>query len=223
MRRFRGAGNSRLNPPPFPKMKTYSQFRPTQFDSHINLDRQLDGEETRENWLVAPVSRTRDSGALDQSNFESALQSLGGESETVEVHRFGHWGPGWYEIILIAPDSDAARIGEEIESALENYPVLDDEDYSSREHEEYLEAWDSRDFINALRNEFKLAYDTHNFLDELDTDTLRAFHESLIPSGEYYTPYSEGISIRTDISARNCTRDQLAAFIREQRNSAVPA
>lgn len=69
-------------------MRTYSSHRPTTFDSHIEL-------EDREDWFLAPVSLTRDSGPLEESNFAVVLADLGGESDDVEVHRFGHWGPGW--------------------------------------------------------------------------------------------------------------------------------
>lgn len=114
-------------------MIRYSEFRPTQFDPHFTL-------EDREDWFVAPWSQTRDSGPYDQSNFHSCLKALGGESETVEVHRFGHWGPGWFEIIIVHPDH--VKTLEELEAAFSNYPVVDDEDLSRREYEnamEYLE------------------------------------------------------------------------------------
>jgi hypothetical protein len=68
------------------------------------------------------------------------LEILGGESETVEVHRFGHWGPGWFEIILVHPDRETEI--DELEGSLENYPVLDDEDYSRREYDDCCEYWD---------------------------------------------------------------------------------
>lgn len=119
-------------------MKTYRDFSPTQFDSK-GL-----GLPDRQNWLVAPVMRTRDSGALDESNFSAALKSLGGESETVEVHRFGHWGPGWFEIIICDPTVHAKTL-EEMEAALSDYPVLDDEDFSERENEIANEAWENMD------------------------------------------------------------------------------
>lgn len=118
-------------------MKTYSEFRPSQFDSRgLGLD-------SRQHWLVAPVSQTRDSGPLDRSNFRVALASLGGESETVEVHRFGHWGPGWFEIIVIDP-ADEARIAdaEGMEAALSDYPVLNEMDFSELEQEEANETWE---------------------------------------------------------------------------------
>lgn len=117
-------------------MKTYSTHQPTGFDPKGAFlpDRQL--------WLVLPVSRTRDSGCLDESNFAAAVKLLGGESETVEIHRFGHWGPGWYEIILIDPlDAAAVKVGEEIESALADYPILNEEDFSEREWNLAAETW----------------------------------------------------------------------------------
>lgn len=200
-------------------MKTYSQFRPTGFDNHINIDSE---EESRENWLVLPVSRTRDSGPFEESNFSAAVKSLGGEGENVEIHRFGHWGPGWFEIILIRPDTAEATKAEEIESALENYPFLDEEDHSQRCQDEYAERWNSygaADFIRALVGEFSLAYDTRDFLHDIDNDSLLEFFESCIPSGEYYVEESGGVSICTHEAAKRCTRSQLAGFIREQRNS----
>ena len=116
-------------------MQTYSEFRPTSFDSAGAFlhDQQA--------WLVVPVSRTRDSGPFAESNFETALEMLGGESGIVEVHRFGHWGPGWFEIIIVKPDSDAANIAEDIETRLEDYPILDEEDCSNREYESAFESW----------------------------------------------------------------------------------
>jgi len=114
-------------------MRTYSEFRPTGFDAKgAFLPDQQD-------WLVVPVSQTRDSGPFEESNFAVALKILGGESDTVEVHRFGHWGPGWFEIIIVHPDLRAAV--EDIEASLENYPVLDDEDFSEREWNKASEYW----------------------------------------------------------------------------------
>lgn len=116
-------------------MQTYNQFSPTSFDCPgLGLN-------DRQSWLVAPVSQTRDSDALSRSNFRCFLSALGGESETVEVHRFHHWGPGWYEIILIQPDSPQHTTAEGLEKWLSIYPVLDEEDYSKEEYEEATEVW----------------------------------------------------------------------------------
>lgn len=118
-------------------METYSEFAPTGFDSAGAF------LPDRQDWLVVPVGQTRDSGCLSQSNFDSAVQTLGGESETVEVHRFGHWGPGWFEIIIVKPDTPQADTATEIEGALSDYPVLDEEDFSRRETEETEAYWDN--------------------------------------------------------------------------------
>ena len=115
-------------------MSVYAEHKPTRFDRHISI-------EDREDWIVAPVTQTRDSGRLERSNFRVVLSDLGGESETVEVHRFGHWGSGWYEIIICAPDSPAASACVEWEESLADYPVASDEDYSTLEHEEISEQW----------------------------------------------------------------------------------
>lgn len=129
----------------------YGDWSPTAFDSNIDID--------RENWLVMPVMQTRDSGPLDQSNFTTFLKVLGGESETVEVHRFGHWGPGWFEIIIIDPtDATAFDAAYDCARALEDYPVLDDSDFSQREHDAATESWSTwayRDFSRDCEKELE--------------------------------------------------------------------
>ena len=129
-------------------MITYSQFRPTCFDrAGICLPDQQD-------WLVAPCSTNRDADALTRSNFKCCLSVLGGESETVQVHRFGHWGPGWFEIIIIDPaDKQRVKQAEEMEAALSDYPVLDEMDFSREEHEEADEVW-----RNCYRQKDRIAY-----------------------------------------------------------------
>ena len=112
----------------------YANFTPTPMDHHLHL-------EDRDDWIVAPCTQNRDSGALDRSNFrvqERILEDLGIETET---HRFGHWGPGWYEILLVEPGG--ADAVDEIAQGLADYPVLDDEDFSEEEHKETEESWES--------------------------------------------------------------------------------
>ena len=114
-------------------MKRYKDFQPTGCDPKgLALPDQQE-------WLVVPVGRSRDSGVRSESNFEVALRILGGESETVEVHRFGHWGPGWFEIIIVHPSREDEV--QEIEDSLENYSLLDDMDYSEREYDRACEVW----------------------------------------------------------------------------------
>ncbi len=98
------------------------------------------------NWYVMPVTQTRDSGALSLSNFAAFLDGLHGESNWVEVHRFGHWGPGWVEIILVKPTARRTLASAyEMSGALQDYPVLDEEDLSEREYEAAFESWSNTD------------------------------------------------------------------------------
>jgi len=112
----------------------YRKYAPTQYDPKgICL-------EDRQDWLVLPCEQNRDSEPLSRSNFDVLLNDFGGESETVEVHRFGHWACGWFEIIIVHP-SLKEKV-EDWERALEDYPVADDEDLSEKEMVEANEVWE---------------------------------------------------------------------------------
>jgi hypothetical protein len=131
-------------------MIAYSKFQPTGFDPKgLGLEDQQD-------WLVVEVSHNRDSGPLDKSNWESLVKSLDKidpDGKDHEAHSFNHWGPGWFEIMLVRPGSACETEAEEIEGALSDYPVLDEEDYSRRTHDEACEAWEHtrmRDRIKIL-------------------------------------------------------------------------
>ncbi len=142
-------------------MQTYAKFSPTSCDQRGLCP------PDQQDWLVS-LSRNRDSDCLTESNFHSALKSLGGESETVQVHRFGHWACGWFEVILVAPDSDAAKEAEQIEAALADYCVLDDSDFSERENEAANSVWESC-YSNAKRIEYirdnRSQFEFHNLAD----------------------------------------------------------
>src|SRR5688500_351957 len=89
----------------------------------------------REGWLKF-MGQHRDSDCLARSNFRSALKTIGGEGDTVAIERYSHWAVGWTEVILIAP-TDTATIAraEAILAALEDYPVVDEDDWSMLEFE----------------------------------------------------------------------------------------
>jgi hypothetical protein len=123
----------------------FKDYRPTQFDAAGM------GAEGQEDWLVLPVIRTRDSGPREESNFHAALKDATDNSVEHDTHRFGHWGPGWFEIIVIAPAHRAW--GESLAKALADYPVLDEADLGEREHEDACagwESWGSSDFMRAV-------------------------------------------------------------------------
>lgn len=112
-------------------LKTYREWSPTAFDA-----RGLALAE-RQDWLVCPVMKTRDSDALERSNFDAFERIIAAQSGTDdhETHRFGHWGPGWFEIILVRPGSPAHKEAAELACALASYPVLDDALHYEYEHD----------------------------------------------------------------------------------------
>lgn len=89
------------------------------------------------------LGKHRDSDALTRSNFECALKAIGGESETVEVVREGHWAVGWVEWIAIHQDDEKAlRIADEVMCSIAEYPALNDEHLSDLEFDEACEYWE---------------------------------------------------------------------------------
>jgi len=189
-------------------MKTYKEWSPTGNDRKgLNLP-------DRQDWFVCPVILTRDSDCLEASNFDSCLNRLKGESETLERHEFNHWACGWFAILLLHPSREAE--GNAIEERLEDYPVLDEADFSNREWEAYQGNWQNhgaREFARELSTEFGLSEKAESLL---EGEPLLAYFESLIPSGDYFDPAS-GCYPRVGYAADKATRDGVAKLLREIR------
>lgn len=84
--------------------------------------------------FVVLLGQNRDSDIATQSNFTSALEMLGGESKHVHVERFGHWGCGWFELLLVNPKhKKSITKAFEIHKGLEEYGLVDEDDYSERQ------------------------------------------------------------------------------------------
>lgn len=187
----------------------FADWRPTPHDA-----RGL-GSEGQEDWRVLPVIITRDSGPLDASNFETAQRMLDDAGAEYEVHRFGHWGPGWFEIIVVSPNDAGLRAAGEIACALADYPILDDEDHSSREMEAVEEAWNGwqeREWLDAVGR----------IVSERALDIIEADGAGLcrlawdLSSGFAY----EGDQPYLDADPRCLTRDHCAALLRAIRKGA---
>ncbi len=195
----------------------YGEFRPTPFDCHIGLDE-------REHWAVAPVGRNRDSGCLDNSNFDQFIEGLGGESDTVEIHRFGHWGHGWFEIVIFDPgDKTTAQAAYDMADALADYPVLNEDDLSRREYEEFQEAWEAfarSDFQSAIEHDLE-SLDCPRaaaFVADLDSDKVDEIWEALrdrLPVE--YESHSDGCYINVDDAVELLTRSNYVEIVRRYR------
>jgi hypothetical protein len=93
-------------------------------------------------YFSAGVGRSRDSDCLEESNFHAMLAALGGESDTVQVVRESHWAVGWVEWIAIhESDEKSLRTADRLRSDLDDYPILDEEDFSEREEHECEVMW----------------------------------------------------------------------------------
>lgn len=130
----------------------FKDFRPTQFDSKaIDIASSDSGLDNKGEWFVLPCSRTRDSGILSESNFEGCLKELEEKEIRHEVHRFGHWGPGWYEIIIVQHSPSGTQFVGEVMCALADYPILYEDDYFERELELEYECWTNHGMSDMLK------------------------------------------------------------------------
>jgi hypothetical protein len=98
------------------------------------------------------LTQNRDSDALTRSNFISALEMLGGESDNVQIFRFGHWACGWWEALTVKRDTPEYKIALDIESGLEDYPVVNEAHWSELEFNEACDYWASM----GVRERFEL-------------------------------------------------------------------
>jgi hypothetical protein len=105
---------------------------------------------TWEGYLVAPITRNRDSSALENTNWESQWDILkdlqkdvpGEDEHSPIVVSENHWAVGWVEWVAIHESNvEAIEAAEKIAERLERYPVLNDELLSQREMEEANEVW----------------------------------------------------------------------------------
>lgn len=121
-------------------MERYADYAPAAHDTRglpFSGDHRDDPNECRQEWLVAG-GHNRDSDDLGESNWDTTIACLAEcdpDGKDHDVIRFGHWACGWVEIVLVRPDSAAAKEAERIEAALSDYPVLDESDFSEREYD----------------------------------------------------------------------------------------
>ena len=98
------------------------------------------------------LAQHRDSDSLTRSNFICGLAAIGGETETVQVVREGHWAVGWIEWIAIHKgDSKALEVADSITEGLEDYPVVNEDHWSDLEWTEAHDYWESMSLAERVR------------------------------------------------------------------------
>lgn len=96
--------------------------------------------EDADKWTIV-YTNNRDADLLTQSNAKAIDERIMSFEDDVlaECHR--HWACGWvegYAIRVYNPDGTVSKAFEEwcaIQEELENYPVLDEDEFSQREHD----------------------------------------------------------------------------------------
>jgi len=119
-------------------MQTFSDFRPTPHDQAG-----VGSDETDADWLVFPMLYTPNIATdLDDSNWsaiQAALEESDPEGVDHTMHAFGHWATP-FDLIIVRPGSKAHETAEELAKRLEDYSVLDEDDFSNRECEAQYES-----------------------------------------------------------------------------------
>ena len=136
-------------------MERLKDWDPSSCDSKSNYM----GDRSHFHWYVFPLCKTRDSDLLTESNWECITKELQADKVPgCEIHRFGHWACGYYEIILIHPwHKSLLDKAYDIERALYNYPVFSDDHYSQLQWDNQAEQWESwvrRDFTCEIENTY---------------------------------------------------------------------
>ena len=200
-------------------LEPYSKFRPTGFDS-AGL-----GCAEQQDWLVAPCSTTRDSESLSRANWQSMLAMLAEvdpDENDHETHHFGHWGPGWFEIVLVRPDSRAAGAMEECARKLDDYPVIDDDVLSAVEHDDENESWqnhDGREFLRAIASNLGLRAENETRVDDTDDTNERPklgelFELACQKANAYVEHTNEGARFPIKRAAAEVDARSLAEYLR---------
>lgn len=104
----------------------------------------LDGPD---DWAII-YTHHRDSGLLDQSNAAAVAAKLepftDGDDPDAVPERHRHWACGWIDgfsirVFRSGEITDAFRTYHELSRRLDDYPVLDETDYSNRQYEATLQ------------------------------------------------------------------------------------
>ena len=167
-------------------------------------------------WLVAPVSRHRDSDILTRSNWTVVTDRLdaimesddqlsgdwsdpftGGECGPFEIVRERHCLVGWIEWVAIHPDAAALiQYALEVTEALEAYPVLNEDHFSESEYAEAYEAFEgeAEDFRELLTERLP---GVAARLESMSVEDLWTLYMDA-PLDEHYTSDNGGTYVRID-------------------------
>jgi hypothetical protein len=130
--------------------------------------------EDSQNWGLYTLV-TRDSDLLEQSNsdaIQKEFEEKFPESDNYYVGSFGHWACGWVEHLCIKVYTDNTqtetteefKLLEKLINNLDDYPILDDEDFCNREYEDTIQNLESelRSATNDLEEQWEEDHQNNN-------------------------------------------------------------
>jgi hypothetical protein len=133
------------------------------------------------------------------------------ENDSCQRISMNHWAVGWVESIIIHPsDITAVAEAELIVSEMENYPVLDDEDYSDREYQAAMENITGSIRMLGFGEDKNLARDIYNWLSRNDDCAL----ENTDDTGAYVS--DEVILEAIEGVCQNKTRHEMDVIITDE-------
>lgn len=177
------------------KFVKLAKTRPSDFGYSGNLD-------LFNTWTLGQVLEHRDSGLLDQSNsamIQAELEKHPEFNGQWEITHCGHWAVGWcdhlsYKVIeskhnvlhtTVYRITPVAQFIAELYRQLDNYPILNEEDYSEREYNATLENIESAASWFACKNDVELPDNYANILFDHFWDNDQSAVENSDDQGGY--------------------------------------
>lgn len=136
----------------------------------------------RPEWLIAWTYAPNVASCLDDSNWATVLKAMadhGAENDDWAVENIGHWATPLQQCI-VRPDGPCVAVALDLRSRYADYPALDEDDWSDREHDYMIDS-----LADAIRD---YLWSRHIGLDTADYESIAA---ELI-SADYSGMYREG-------------------------------
>tara|TARA_Y100001938_G_scaffold5948_1_gene7433 strand:+ start:384 stop:1229 length:846 start_codon:yes stop_codon:yes gene_type:complete len=169
-------------------LQTFGEFQPTEYD------RKGKGADfDNRDWLVSSIQLNRDSGLIEKSNFETYIKGLTDiepEGDHWQIHRFGHWACGWFEVVILNPiDSLVLDQALQDQLSLTDYPILNEDHFSNMQLESFND-WVSDIGLNEVYNKIdddEILSPFHNQFK--DSDIIFALNECEWSYDDHDEPY----------------------------------
>lgn len=164
--------------------------RPSDFGYHGDLD-------MFKTWSLGPVIEHRDSTLIDQSNaheIKRIFEQADPNGKDWTITNCDHWAVGWVDhlsmqvykkVLHTYVPTKILLVWQDIENSLENYPLLNEDDYSEREYNATLDNIEEAAGYYARQHDIDLPDDYSSTLYSWFSDCLPSAIESSDDTGGY--------------------------------------